>query len=71
MGDKATKESNESQKYIREIRRINARFGKAPPQFINMYFAAKLEFLTRVLIVVTVVLAILTGIYLILLVKGI
>ena len=69
MDGKATKEHNAIQRNISKASNIQKKFGGYRPELINMYFAAKLESLTRVLIVLTVVLAILTIVQIILLTR--
>jgi uncharacterized coiled-coil DUF342 family protein len=69
MDDKAGKQHNTIQKYVSRINNIQKQFGGYKPEYINMYFAAKLESLTRVLIVLTAVLTILTIIQIILLIR--
>ena len=69
MDDKEAKEHNTIQKNISKINKIEKKFGGYRPDLINMYFAAKLESLTRVLIGLTVVLAILTSVQIILLIR--
>lgn len=70
MDDKAAKQHNRIQKNISKINNIEKEFGGYRPDLINMYFAAKLESLTRALIVLTVVLTILTSVYIFLLVRA-
>ena len=71
MDNKTKKQHEKTQKKAREITRIqDEKFGGYRPDLINMYFAAKLESLTRILIGVTVVLAILAVIQIILLIKA-
>lgn len=69
MDDKAAKQHNRIQKNVSKINSIQKEFGGYRPDLVNMYFATKLESLTRVLIVLTAVLTILTIIQLILLIK--
>jgi len=69
MDDKAGEQRNKIQKSVSRINRIQEQFGGYRPEYINMYFAAKLEALTRVLIVLTAVLTILTIIQIILLIR--
>jgi len=69
MDDKARKQHNKSQKSVSKIENIQKGFGGLKPEYINMYFAAKLETSTRVLIVLTAVLTILTIIQIILLIR--
>jgi len=70
MDDKAAKEHNEIQKNISKINKLQKKFGGYRPDLINMYFAAKLERLTTVLIVLTAVLAILTIVQIVLLIRS-
>ncbi|OGN97454.1 MAG: hypothetical protein A2Z77_05345 [Chloroflexi bacterium RBG_13_51_36] len=70
MDEKARKRHDKIQENVRKVNRIQEEFGGYRPDLINMYFAAKLESLTRILIGLTIVLAILTGIHIILLIKG-
>ena len=69
MDDKAAKQHNTIQKNVTKINNLQREFGGYRPDLINMYFAAKLEALTRVLIVLTAVLTILTIIQIILLIR--
>lgn len=69
MDGKETKQHNRIQKNISKINNIEKKFGGYRPDLINMYFAAKLESLTRLLIGLTVVLAILTSVQIILLIR--
>jgi hypothetical protein len=71
MDDMTKKRHEKIQKNISKIKRIqDLEFGGIRADLINMYFAVKLESLTRVLICVTVVLAILVVIQIILLIKA-
>ena len=70
MCNKATKDHNQIQQAVCEMDNIEKKFGGRAPEYINMYFAAKLECLTRALIVLTVVLIALTSVYIFLLVRG-
>ena len=63
------KQEKEVQKNVRKINRIEARFGGYRPELINMYFAEKLESLTRHLIVLTAVLTVATITQIILLIR--
>jgi hypothetical protein len=69
MDDKAAKQRDTIQKNVSKINNIQKEFGGYRPDVINMYFATKLESLTRVLIVLTAVLTISTIIRIILLIK--
>lgn len=69
MDDKVAKQHSKMQKNISKIDKIEKEFGGYRPDLINMYFTAKLESLTRVLIGLTVVLAVLTGVQIILLIR--
>jgi hypothetical protein len=69
MDDKARKQHNKIQKSVSKIENIQKGFGGLKPEYINMHFAAKLETLTRVLIVLTTVLTILTISQIILLIR--
>ena len=69
MDDKAAKQHNTIQKNVTKINNLQREFGGYRPDLINMYFAKRLESLTRVLIVLTAVLTILTIIQIVLLIK--
>ena len=69
MGNKV-KEHNKIQKNISKINKLQKKFGGYRPDLINMYFAAKLECLTLVLILLTAVLAVLTIVQIILLIRN-
>jgi hypothetical protein len=53
-------ESERIQKNVKRMDRLQAEYGGRLPEYINMILASKLEFLTKWLIALTVVLAILT-----------
>ena len=70
MSEKQTKEHNKVQKNVERIRKIQDKFGGYKPDLINIYFAAKLECLTLVLIILTAILSILTIAQIILLTRS-
>lgn len=70
MDDKVKKEHNDIQENVSKINKLQKKFGGYRPDLINMYFAAKLECLTKVLILLTTVLAILTVVQIILLIRN-
>lgn len=58
---------SESQKNVKEIGQLQAIFGGFKPEYISMYFAKRLEKLTKALIGLTIVLGIITVVQIILL----
>ena len=71
MDDKAKKRHENIQKNISKVKRIqDTEFGGIRADLINMYFAAKLESLTRALTWVTVALAILAVVQIVLLIEA-
>jgi predicted membrane-bound spermidine synthase len=69
MDGKVMKNHNKIQKNVSKINKLQQKFGGYSPDLINMYFAAKLECLTLVLIVLTAVLSVLTIVQIILLIR--
>jgi hypothetical protein len=69
MDGKVMENHNKIQKNVSKIAELQKKFGGYRPDLINMYFAAKLECLTLVLIVLTSVLAVLTIVQIILLIR--
>ena len=69
MDDKAKKKHDKIQKNVSRINKLQEKFGGYRPDLINMYFAAKLEFLTLALIILTAVLSALTIVQIILLIR--
>ncbi len=61
----------EIQKNVKKINEVQKEYGGLLPEYINMYFAAKLEKLTVWLIILTCVLSILTAIQIIILILGV
>ena len=69
MDGKDIKNHKKIQKYVSKINKLEKQFGGYRPDLINMYFAAKLECLTKALIILTAVLAVLTITQIILLIQ--
>lgn len=59
----------ESQKNVKEIGRLQRIFGGFKPEYINMYFAKRLENLTKALFGLTIVLGIIAVLQVILLLR--
>jgi len=62
--------SAKSQKNVKEVSKLQHLFGGYKPEYINMYFAKKLEKLTKVLIALTVMLGIIAVLQIVLLVSN-
>jgi hypothetical protein len=59
-----------NQKKINEINEIQSKFGGYRPDLILMYFAKRLDCLTKVLIALSGVLIVLTGVLIYLIIQG-
>lgn len=62
MKNARTTEDRKVQRRVTEIAEFQKRFGGYKPEYVSMYYAVRLDTLTRVLKWLTIVLAMLAGI---------